>query len=101
MLCIQDPSYENSKYLHETLLSECVDCTVGAGAYAFATKDGINLLLSDENFKKFLERGTYTLVVGTDDIDIVSPGEFTHSKLNSSEKNFEANHEAELLIVCR
>lgn len=68
MLCIQDPSYENSKYLHETLLSECVDCTVGAGAYAFATKDGINLLLSDENFKKFLERGTYTLVVGTDDI---------------------------------
>ena len=59
MLCIQDPSYENSKYLHETLLSECVDCTVGAGAYAFATKDGINLLLSDENFKKFLERGTY------------------------------------------
>lgn len=35
------------------------------------------------------------------DVDIVSPGEFTHSKLNSSEKNFEANHEAELLIVCR
>lgn len=36
-----------------------------------------------------------------DDVRVVSLGEFTHSKLNSSEKNFEANHEAELLIVCR
>lgn len=35
------------------------------------------------------------------EVDIVSPGEFTHSKLNSTDKNFEANHEAELLIVCR
>ena len=31
----------------------------------------------------------------------ISPGEFTHSKLNSSVKNFEANHEAEILILCR
>ena len=68
MFCIQDPSYENSKYLHETLISECVGCTTGAGAYAFATKDGINLLLLDDNFKDFLETGTFTLVVGTDDI---------------------------------
>ena len=35
------------------------------------------------------------------EVEVISPGEFTHSKLNSSEKNFEANHEAELLIVCR
>ena len=34
-------------------------------------------------------------------VTIVSPGEFTHSKLNSSDKNFESNHEAELLIVCK
>lgn len=33
-------------------------------------------------------------------VEIRSPGTFTHSKLNSTEKNFEANHEAELLIVC-
>ena len=58
MLCIQDPSYENSKYLHETLLSECVGSIYGAGAYAFASKDGINMLLSDDNFKCFLEKGT-------------------------------------------
>lgn len=68
MLCIQDPSYEVSKYLHEVLLSECVGSLYGAGAYAFASKDGIDLLFADESFKTFLETGTYTLLVGTDDI---------------------------------
>lgn len=33
-------------------------------------------------------------------VEIHSPGLFTHSKLNSTDKNFESNHEAELLIVC-
>lgn len=50
MLYIQDPSYKNSMYLHETLLNECVGSKSGGGAYAFATKDGINLLFEDENF---------------------------------------------------
>ena len=68
MFCIQDPSYENSKYLHETLISECEGCTSGAGAYAFATREGINLLLLDDNFKVFLKTGIFTLIVGTDDI---------------------------------
>lgn len=35
------------------------------------------------------------------DVTVVSPGAFTHSKLNSTEKNFEANHEAEVFIVCQ
>lgn len=68
MLYIQDPSYKNSMYLHETLLSECAKSKKGGGAFAFATKDGINLLFEDENFKAFLQRGEFTLVVGTDDI---------------------------------
>ena len=68
MFCIQDPSYENSKYLHETLLTECVGSVAGAGAYAFATKDGIHLLFKDDDFIDFLKAGTYTLVVGMDDI---------------------------------
>lgn len=68
MLYIQDPSYKNSMYLHETLLNECVGSKSGGGAYAFATKDGINLLFEDENFKTFLQKGVYTLIVGTDDI---------------------------------
>lgn len=34
-------------------------------------------------------------------VDIISPGSFTHSKLNSIDKNFAANQEAERLIICR
>ena len=33
-------------------------------------------------------------------VEVRSPGLFTHSKLNSTDKNFDSNHEAELLIVC-
>lgn len=33
-------------------------------------------------------------------VQIINPGEFTHSKLNSNEKNYESNHEAELLLIC-
>lgn len=66
--CIQDPSYGKSKYLHEALISACVGNTAGGGAYAFASKDGIELLIEDENFKKFLKEGTFLLVVGMDDI---------------------------------
>ncbi len=33
--CIQDPSYNNSKYLHETLLTECVTGCSGAGMLLF------------------------------------------------------------------
>lgn len=35
------------------------------------------------------------------DVSIVSPGHFMHSKLNAVEKNFEAEQEAELLLVCQ
>lgn len=34
-------------------------------------------------------------------VSLVSPGYFVHSKLNAVEKNFEAEQEAELLIVCQ
>lgn len=34
-------------------------------------------------------------------IEVVSPGEFQHSKLNSTDKNFEAVDDAELLLVCK
>lgn len=36
-----------------------------------------------------------------EDVTIVSPGHFMHSKLNAVEKNYEAEQEAELLIVCQ
>lgn len=34
-------------------------------------------------------------------IEVVSPGEFQHSKLNSTNKNFETVEDAELLLVCK
>ncbi len=70
--CIQDPSYEKSKYLHETLIAECLCGYAGAGAYAFATKDGIELFLEDENFAAFMKNGKFFLVVGMDDITNVN-----------------------------
>ena len=36
-----------------------------------------------------------------EDVELISPGHFMHSKLNTVEKNFEAEQEAELLIVCQ
>ena len=66
--CIQDPSYGKSEYLHEALISACVGNITGGGAYAFASKDGIELLIEDENFKRFLKEGRFLLVVGMDDI---------------------------------
>lgn len=35
------------------------------------------------------------------EVETLSPGVFTHSKLNSTDKNFDANHEAEILILCK
>ena len=33
--------------------------------------------------------------------EIISPGYFVHSKLNTVENNYAAGQEAELLILCR
>ena len=34
-------------------------------------------------------------------VSVFNPGLFAHSKLNRTDKNFDSNHEAELLIICR
>lgn len=65
---IQDPSCEQSMYLHESLLTACKDSSFGVGVYAFATKDGIDLILDDPIFKEFIKDGSYILIVGLDDI---------------------------------
>ena len=67
-LCIQDPSYKDSMYLHESLLTACDKSVSGGGAYAFATKDGVELLLEDESFRKMINKGSFFLIVGMDDI---------------------------------
>ena len=34
-------------------------------------------------------------------VEVVSPGSFSHSKLNSSDKNFDVSSNAELLMICK
>jgi len=45
-----------------------MDATEGAGVFAFVTSGGINLLLKDDFFVEFIKSGTFTLVIGTDEI---------------------------------
>lgn len=65
---IQDPKYGNTRPLRETILNICPDMKMGAGAYAFATSEGVNFLLDGENFRDFISNGEFFLIVGTDDI---------------------------------
>ena len=66
--CIQDPSYKESMYLHESLLMACENGVIGGGAYAFASQAGVELLFADEAFNRFMNTGHFYLVVGMDDI---------------------------------
>lgn len=65
---IQDPTYGNTRPLRETILNTCPDMRTGAGAYAFATSEGVNFLLGGESFRSFISEGEFLLIVGTDDI---------------------------------
>ncbi len=69
---IQDPTYENTKPLRESLLNGLRDMSQGGGVYAFATSEGARFLLGDQRFKEFIANGCYYLIVGTDDITDVA-----------------------------
>ena len=67
-LCIQDPNGFSQHVLHESILNEIENAEAGGGAFAFASKDGVDLLLGSELFRKFIEKGPFLLVVGIDEI---------------------------------
>jgi hypothetical protein len=67
-LYIQDPTDQQAPIFHEKILEICDGAMRGAGAFAFATRDGVHLLLGDEVFRKFLGRGTFDLIVGVDEV---------------------------------
>lgn len=67
-LMIQDPTYADSMRLGEALINACNMSKDGAGAFAFAEKDGIDLFLGDADFSKYIKANKYELVVGTDSI---------------------------------
>jgi HKD family nuclease len=68
MLHIQDPFFSNSYTLHEALIKSCSTSIEGYGAYAFASKSGIEILLKDQEFDSLLQRGNFSLIVGIDEI---------------------------------
>ena len=89
-LCIQDPSYEKSMYLHESLLTACENGISGGGAYAFATPGGIELLLADKSFKELMNNGVFYLVIGMDDI--------TNTDALRTLKAYEEEYEGHLIV---
>lgn len=68
MLHFQDPYFSDSYTLHEALIQSCATSIQGKGAYAFASKSGIEILFKDTVFDSLLNRGEYSLIVGIDEI---------------------------------
>jgi len=68
MLYIQDPTFEDSKILLDTILECCREATLGGGAYAYVSSDGATLLIGDPVFESFLSTGEFELIIGIDDI---------------------------------
>lgn len=67
-LYIQDPTDQQAPFLHERILEVCEEATHGAGAFAFVTREGADLLLNDEIFRGLAARGTFDLIVGVDGV---------------------------------
>jgi hypothetical protein len=65
-LFLQDREDPQAPSLHETILELCEEATRGGGAFAFATRDGVNLLLRDPVFQRFASRRRFDLIVGVD-----------------------------------
>jgi len=65
---IQDPNYPNSYSLHEALLRACEGAEYGGGAYAFVSTGGIKLFFEDEAFLRFINNGSFKIIVGIDEI---------------------------------
>lgn len=67
-LYIQDPTDQQAPVLHERILEACQGAAYGAGAFAFVTSDGVDLLLKDEAFKRFATSGTFYMIIGIDEV---------------------------------
>ncbi|WP_288407243.1 phospholipase D family protein [uncultured Pseudomonas sp.] len=67
-ICIQDPDYQASVSLHEALNAAGEGATSAAGAYAFVSKSGVDLLMGAPSFSEMLGRNPVQLIVGMDAI---------------------------------
>lgn len=67
-ICIQDPDYPASVSLHEALNAAGEGATSAAGAYAFVSKGGIDLLVGTPSFSQMLGKNPIQIIVGMDAI---------------------------------
>lgn len=67
-LMIQDPTYSATMRLGEALIDACNIGGNGAGAFAFAEENGIDLFLGDADFGRYIKTNKYELIVGMDSI---------------------------------
>jgi len=67
-ICFQDPEWDDSSYLLEEILLAAKGAISGIGFFAFASAAGINLLLKDPDFVKFLSKASFDLIIGIDAI---------------------------------
>lgn len=100
MLYIQDFSFSQSYSTHEALISSCSASNQGYGAYAFASKSGVDVLFNDKEFDALLDRGTYSMVVGIDQITnekcLERLGEIQDTKANFNVQAFYHNNNGSL-----
>jgi hypothetical protein len=100
LLYIQDFLFSQSYSTHEALINSCSASIQGYGAYAFASESGVDILFNDKEFDALLERGTYSMVVGIDEITNVKCldllGEIQHTKANFSVQAFCHNNNGSL-----
>jgi len=65
--CVQDPTSADTVYLFEALITAAQLATYWRGVFAFASRNGVSLLLEDSATQAFLGRGgKFELVVGID-----------------------------------
>lgn len=67
-ICIQDPYFSNSYSLHEALNLAGEEAAYAAGAFAFVSKGGVELLVGTPSFKAMLGRRPVHLIIGMDAI---------------------------------
>jgi hypothetical protein len=100
MLYFQDPYFSDSYTLHEALIQSCATSIQGKGAYAFASKSGIEILLKDRVFDSLLDRGEFSLIVGIDEItnlaSLEALGAIKDSKPNLTVKAFDHSNRGSL-----
>ena len=65
--CIQDPTYPETTYLYEAILTAVVDATSWRGVYAFASRGGVEHLIEDPVVLNYMcAGGEIDLLVGID-----------------------------------